>query len=150
MCFPAFDHRQVLRNVWKVIFLCQIATTLQPRKERKLQYNPPISTADLSTFWYIDIFFNSGIFPSRSLLNNLAYIDLFSVHSALSTCFLVKPTNERWAYPLPPPTHSFTAVECAFVAKFAKALWGHSSPLSSLLPFDHACSPSSRHQFPAD
>ena len=60
-----------------------------------LQYNPPISTADLSTFWYIDIFSNSGIFPSTSLLNNLAYIDLFSVHSALSTCFLVKPTNER-------------------------------------------------------
>ena len=51
--------------------------SLKKQKETKLQYNPPISTADLSTFWYIDMFSNSGIFPSTSLLNKLAYIDLF-------------------------------------------------------------------------
>ena len=95
---PNFVHRSSLCGQRILIYVFpQLHIAVSKAKTvLQLQYNPPISTADLSTFSYIDIFSNSGIFPSTSLLNNLAYIDLFfSVHSALSTCFLEKPTNER-------------------------------------------------------
>ena len=89
-------HRPVIRNkktegpCWEFYKILDICLNTVRAVFLEVQCNPLISTFYISTFFYIDMFSNSRIFPSLSSLKNFSYIDLFYLQFSYIDMFLAK------------------------------------------------------------